>query len=91
MPGLRSTYRVHVATFVLTNRHRPEECRTVFAAWNGFESPLRRREAMASCVNGEHRVFWTAQAEDESGALGQLPPFVAARTEASQVRDVAIP
>lgn len=63
----------------------------MYAAWNGFESPLRGRRAMASCATGGHRMFWTVEARDASAALAQLPPFVAERTEISNVREVPIP
>ena len=78
-------------TFVLTHRHKPEECRSAFAAWHGFESPLRHSLAPASCIRGEHRIFWTVEASTEGDALGLLPPFVAERTHASEVAEVQIP
>jgi hypothetical protein len=80
-----------VRRYVLEHRHAPEECRTTYAAWSGFDSPLRRNGALASCASGGHRLFWTVQAEDGESALSQLPPFVAERTEVSEVREVTIP
>jgi hypothetical protein len=77
--------------YVLEHRHAPEECRAVYAAWNGFDSPLRKHGALASCANGGHRLFWTVEAQDSESALSQLPPFVAERTEVSEVREVTIP
>lgn len=77
--------------FMLSHGHRPEDCRIAFAAWNGFDSPLRGHGAMASCATGGHRMFWTVEANDEADALAQLPPFVAERTEISNVREVPIP
>lgn len=80
-----------VARYLLSHRHRPEECRIVFAAWTGFESPLRHRPAMSSCASGGHRIYWTVEAGDEEGALALLPPYVAERTEVNVVSEVHIP
>jgi hypothetical protein len=80
-----------MARFMLTHSHRPDECRAAYAAWNGFDSPLRRHDTLASCASGGHRIFWTVAAADEGEALAQLPPFVAERTEVSKVREVSIP
>ncbi len=66
---------------MLSHRHAPEECRVAFAAWKGFESPLRGRETIGSCRHGGHALWWTVEAPDEAAALAQLPPYVAARTE----------
>jgi hypothetical protein len=78
-------------TFVLSHRHRPDECRSAFAAWHGFDSPLRRSLASASCIRGEHRIFWTVEARDVGAALALLPPFLAERTDVSEVAEVQIP
>ena len=34
--------------FVLVHHHEPDECRFAFAAWKGFDSPLRHQPAVAS-------------------------------------------
>lgn len=92
MFGRRAASRVgQMRRFLLDHRHRPEECRAAYAAWNGFESPLRAREAVSSCASGEHRIVWTVEADDEQRALALLPPFVAQRTEVNEVREVPIP
>jgi hypothetical protein len=80
-----------VPLFVLSHRHDPDECRFAFAAWKGFESPLRDRPTLASCVEGGHRAWWQLEAPDAEGALGQLPPFVAERTVAESAREVRLP
>jgi hypothetical protein len=80
-----------VRRFVLEHRHAPEECRAVYAAWNGFDSPLRQHGVLASCASGGHRLFWDVEAHDGESALSQLPPFVAERAEASEVTEVSIP
>jgi hypothetical protein len=36
-------------------------------------------------------MWWTVEAADGSAALAQLPPFVATRTVADEVREVRIP
>jgi hypothetical protein len=76
---------------MLSHRHGEVECRAAYAAWNGFESPLRHHQALSSCARGEHRIFWTVEARDEREALAQLPAYLAERTEVSEVREVAIP
>lgn len=63
----------------------------VFAAWSGFESPLRHTATLGSCVTGGHRLWWEVEAADASGALSLLPSFVAHRTEAVAVRLLTIP
>lgn len=80
-----------MARYMLTHRHRPEECRVAFAAWRGFDSPLRRLPTLASCAQGKHSLWWAVEAASEREALGQLPPYVAERTEVTAVSEVAIP
>ena len=80
-----------VPRYMLSHRHEPAECRVAFAAWRGFDSPLRHGETIASCAAGGHAVWWTVEAGTAQDALAQLPPFVADRTEASAVSEVAIP
>ena len=78
-------------SFVLTHRHEPHECGPSFAAWKGFESPLRHRPTMASCMAGSHRAWWRVEAADADSALAHLPPFVAERSVVEEVREVKIP
>jgi hypothetical protein len=80
-----------VPLFVLSHRHDPDECRSAFAAWRGFDSPLRGQSTIASCVEGSHRAWWQVEALDAEAALAQLPPFVAERTEAEPAREVRVP
>ena len=77
--------------FLLHHQHEPHECAAAFAAWQGFDSPLRHRPARSSCLAGGHAVWWTVEAQDRSGALALLPRFVALRTISTQVREVEIP
>jgi hypothetical protein len=67
----------------------------VFASWKGFESPLRRDSAVASCgastaAEDHHRIWWTVDAVDARAALALLPPYVAERTEVSEIGKVPI-
>jgi hypothetical protein len=78
-------------SFMLCHRHEGAECRVAFAAWSGFDSPLRHANAACSCRQGEHRIWWRVEAVDPAAALALLPRFVADRTEAVEVRDVTVP
>jgi hypothetical protein len=80
-----------VPLFVLTHRHDAADCGAAFAAWKGFESPLRHTLAVASCVEGRHRAWWQVEATDAEAALAQLPPFVAERTAVEPAREVRVP
>lgn len=79
-----------MATFILAHAHDEAECRIAYAAWRGYDSPLRGLAAMASCSAGDHHMFWTVDADTALDALKQLPPYLAERTHASEVRRVAI-
>ena len=63
----------------------------VFASFKAFESPLRHGVVPASCSFGTHRIWWELEAETETEALSQLPPYVAERTTATQIRHLRIP
>jgi hypothetical protein len=80
-----------MATFLLEHHHEAAECEAAFAAWQGFRSPLRLRSAMSTCLSEDHRLWWRVEAADEAAALALLPRFVAARTAAVRVREIAIP
>lgn len=78
-------------SFYLHHRHESTECAAAFAAWNGFDSPLRRQPVAATCLTGGRRLFWRVDADDPEAAAALLPTYVAARTEVIEVRDVQIP
>lgn len=78
-------------SFMLHHRHQPEECPTAYAAWKGFESPLRGQPAPSSCRLGGHETWWEVEAVDEADALDRLPGFVGERTTAIKVNRVEIP
>ena len=77
--------------FLLSHRHEPSECAAAYAAWQGFDSPLRHRWAPSTCLAGGHAIWWHVRAPSAESALGLVPAFVAARTEVIPVRDVEIP
>jgi hypothetical protein len=77
--------------FLLHHRHEPDECPASYAAWKGFESPLRGRPTTSSCRRGGHEVWWDVNETDEQAALGLLPRYVAVRTEVVRVESVEIP
>jgi hypothetical protein len=77
--------------FLLSHRHAPHECAAAFAAWQGFDSPLRHGRVPSSCLAGGHGLWWHVEAADAATALALLPRFVADRTTAVVVRDVHIP
>jgi hypothetical protein len=92
-----------VKTFVLIHGHRPDECSVAYAAWSGFDSPLRGKKVQSTCarytsrqppdVDGRvagHEIWWTAQAQGSVAALAQLPPYVRARTQAREVSEITI-
>jgi hypothetical protein len=80
-----------VPSFILDHRHTAAECKTAYAAWRGYDSPLRDLPATASCATGGHRLLWTVQADSSVAALAQLPPWVAERTTIEPVSMVALP
>jgi len=80
-----------MSSFLLHHHHDPADCTTAFAAWTGFDSPLRHRRAASTCLSGGHSVWWQVHAEDLAAALALLPPYVARRTIPIEVRDIEIP
>jgi hypothetical protein len=77
--------------FLLHHEHSSGECAAAFAAWLGFDSPLRRHPAASTCLAGGHALWWRVEAADRHGALALLPPYVARRTDVIPVRDIQIP
>jgi hypothetical protein len=77
--------------FILHHRHEAHECAAAFAAWQGFDSPLRHGRARSSCLTGGHDLWWQVEAADHGEALALLPRFVAQRTNPIQIREVQIP
>lgn len=78
-------------TYLLHHQHDPHECPVAFAAWLGFQSPLRHRPASSTCLTGGHVIWWRVEAGDRTSALGLLPRYVAERTTPIEVREVEIP
>ena len=77
--------------YLLHHRHEAEECGAAFAAWRGFDSPLRHSAVPSTCLGGGHALWWRVEAPDAQSALAFLPAFVAHRTEPIEVRDFLIP
>jgi hypothetical protein len=80
-----------MALFLLHSQHHETECRAMYAAWRGFESPLGHSAPWATCLWGGHEVWWETEAEDETAALRHLPPFVAERSRAIRVTRARLP
>ena len=77
--------------YLVHHRHAPHECGIAFGAFKGHESPLRHRAALASCLVGDHAIWWAVEAAGEADALRQLPFFVAQRSTVTRVAEVLIP
>jgi hypothetical protein len=77
--------------FLLHHQHDPAECPAAFAAWTGFDSPLRHSHPASTCLSGGHSLWWHVEADDSTAALALLPRYVARRTVPIEVRDVEIP
>ncbi len=77
--------------YLLHHQHAAAECDAAFAAWTGFDSPLRHRPAASTCLAGGHAIWWRLEAADVDTALALLPRFVRERTTATSVREVEIP
>jgi hypothetical protein len=77
--------------FLLHHQHAPAECAAAFAAWTGFDSPLRHRCAASTCLAGGHALWWRVEAANVDAALALLPRYVRERTSVTSVRDVEIP
>jgi hypothetical protein len=77
--------------YLLHHRHEQPACGVAFASFKGSDSPLRHRAALSSCVAGGHDIWWTVDAASEADALGLLPFYIARRTTATRVSEVAIP
>ena len=77
--------------YLIHHRHEARECGVVYASFRGHESSLRHQAALASCDSGGHAIWWTVDAATEADALALLPFFIAERSTATAVTEVAIP
>jgi hypothetical protein len=68
-PSLRSV--APMPRHMLEHSHGAQSCEIAYAAWSGYDSPLRHRHAVASCAIGGHRIFWLVEASDADAALRQ--------------------
>ena len=89
--GQPSDHARPMALYLLQHRHEPAECAATFAAWKGFDSPLREGSAWCSCPDGGHQLWFVVDAADGDAALGQVPRYLAERTEVVRVAEVRIP
>jgi hypothetical protein len=80
-----------MALYLVQHRHEPAECAATFAAWKGFDSPLREGSAWCSCPTGGHHLWFVVEAADGDTALSQVPRFLAERSKAVRVAEVRIP
>jgi hypothetical protein len=90
-PSCAGTRLDGMPLYLLHHQHDAAECAAAFAAWSGFTSPLRHRQAASTCLTGGHSVWWRVHAGDAAAALALLPRYVARRTVPIEVRDVEIP
>jgi hypothetical protein len=77
--------------FLIHHRHEPHLCGVAFTAFKGHQTPLRHRPALASCLDGDHAIWWTVEADSEQDAVRQLPFFIAQRATVARVTEVVIP
>ena len=77
--GRRSS-RLRPCPFPPPSPARRRECAAAFAAWSGFDSPLRHRPAPSTCLAGGHAIWWRVEAATHAAALALLPRYVAERT-----------
>ena len=62
----------------------------VFAAWRGFDSPLRHRSTASTCLAGGHALWWRVEATDPAHALVCFRGSWPARRPI-EIREVQIP
>jgi len=80
--------------YLLHHSHESRDCGVVFAAFKGYDSPLRHRPAPASCLadpRPTHLIWWSVEAASAELALAQVPFYVAQRTVVTPISDVLIP
>jgi hypothetical protein len=77
--------------FLLYHRHSSAECPAAFAAWNGFDSPLRGSSTYSTCAFGGHEIWWFVTAEAMRDAVAHVPDYIADRTVAVRVGTVDVP
>ena len=89
--GAHARRLCRMPAFLLHHEHEPRDCAVTFAAWLGFDSPLRRHPVPSTCLSGGHAVWWFVRADDHDAALALLPHYVAERTTPIEVREIEIP
>lgn len=77
--------------YLLHHQHGAADCAAAFAAWIGFDSPLRHRPAASTCLAGGHALWWQVEAPSRGAALALLPQVIRRQTTVTDVREVEIP
>jgi hypothetical protein len=72
--------------YLLMHKHESAACVASFESWDGFESPLLPGRPPATCRQASHTQTWMLEADDPTAALALLPPMVADRTDAIEIR-----
>ena len=72
----------HMPRYLLHHHHEPNECGVVFAAFRGFDSPLRHSARWLPAVPAAIRSGGRSTPASEANALALLPFYVAERTTA---------
>jgi hypothetical protein len=62
-----------MALFLFEHHHQPDDCAVAFAAWKGFDSPLKHTAVLCSCRSGGHRLWFVVTSATAESALRQLP------------------
>jgi hypothetical protein len=68
-----STDALAMAIFLLEHRHEAAECAVVFAAWKGFDTPLRRQPVLCSCRSEGHRLWFVVTGEQPRKPCATCP------------------
>ena len=80
-----------MSPYRLVHRHQAHECPIAYAAWKGYDSPLRGLRAVSSCPVGGHEIWFDLEADNETAALAHLPHYLAERSVAVKIGEVSIP
>jgi hypothetical protein len=73
-----------MATYILHNTHRPEECRALDEAVHAhpWSAALKGTPFLCTCPSGSHGAIFAVQADDEESALALVDPTFRAGTRA---------
>jgi hypothetical protein len=73
-----------MATYILQNTHRPEECESLAEEAQALPAPLSMKGTplLCTCPSGAHGAVFTVQADSEAEALAMVGPKFRAGTRA---------